>query len=187
MHFYFYVRPKIITNDGNLIFEAGLNRNISFRLNGGNSRITINDDYDLLALLQQSKSGHLNDGSKTEWSKSDFNNYLEVIEDLKSLKKRVFGSTGLEYNIQLLRNRTTIVQQILTRYRNSVNNAEKRLQILFESLQKNNCRSNPCKNGGTCINLFNSFICKCSQQFEVRFLPNSINIFSQFDLICLDQ
>lgn len=169
MYFYFYVRPKIITNDGNLIFEAGLNRNISFRLSG-NSRIAINDDYDLLTFLQHYKREHLNDANKSEWSKFEFNDYQEVLEDLQSLKKRVFGSTGLEYNIQLLRNRTTIVQQILTRYSNTVNHAEKRLQMLFESLEKNNCRSNPCKNGGTCINLFNSFICKCNLQFEVIFL-----------------
>lgn len=137
----------------------------------GNSRIRINDDYDLFELLQYQKTRRLNggigDGIKTDWSDMETSKYQHIAEDLETLKKRVFGSTGLEYNVQLLRNRTRIVQQILLRYRNTVNEAEKRLQDLFERLQKDNCRSNPCMNAGTCISLFNSFICKCTPQFEV--------------------
>lgn len=123
-------------------------------------------------LKYQRKTKRLNDDIQNNgwWStEMERNDYEKIVNDVETLKKRVFGgSSGLEYNLQLLRNRTRIVQQIMLRYRNTLSEAEKRLQDLFERLQKDNCQSNPCLNGGTCINLYQGFMCKCPSQFEVR-------------------
>jgi hypothetical protein len=39
--------------------------------------------------------------------------------------------------------------------------------IVFQLLGQNECESNPCRNGGTCIDTFNGFICKCLDTWEV--------------------
>lgn len=87
-----------------MIFEAGLNRNISIRLNG-NSRITINDEYDLLDLIfvNGSRNGSRRDAS--------IGNYIDTIptqsltEDVAAMKLQIIGVAGLDGRLRRLQNR----------------------------------------------------------------------------------
>ncbi|TMW47073.1 hypothetical protein DOY81_007852 [Sarcophaga bullata] len=64
--------PKIITKDGHLIFESGLDRNITFLLKG-KSRLNINEEYDVIDLLLQTKKGRITDplSPQTEWTEEE--------------------------------------------------------------------------------------------------------------------
>lgn len=164
-------RPKIIIKDGNLIFESGLDRNISFRLSG-RSRLNINDDYDLLDLLIQNKKGRtstaLGEGTE-EWTEEEEAVLKQLTLEMDSVKRRVFGPNGLQYRFFLLQNRTRVAQQLLRLYNNRLQQAENRVKVLQERLEKKACLSNPCENGGSCFNIFDGFMCKCPKSFEVNF------------------
>lgn len=89
--------------------------------------------------------------------------------DVTSLKTRVFGPNGMEFRFRALQNRTRNANVLLRRYKTRVQRVETRVQSLYDILEKDNCRSNPCQNGGSCLNVFGSFACKCPKNFEVSF------------------
>ena len=47
-----------------------------------------------------------------------------------------------------------------------VNQLERRLNKITTDLLKNNCRSNPCQNGGTCTSMYEGFMCNCPKNWE---------------------
>lgn len=55
----------------------------------------------------------------------------------------------------------------LQRFQTRLQSVERRVQSLQQRLETDNCKSNPCDNGGTCINMFGSFLCQCTKNFEV--------------------
>ncbi|XP_046807510.1 cubilin homolog [Lucilia cuprina] len=160
--------PKIISKDGHLIFESGLDRNITFVLKG-KSRLNINDEYDIIDLLLQSKKGRLSPelASQTEWTEEEDAILKQLMADVTSLKTRVFGPTGLEFRYRVLQNRTRSANQLLRRYKIRMQRVETRVQSLYDILETDNCKSNPCQNAGTCLNIFGSYACKCPKNFEV--------------------
>ena len=56
----------------------------------------------------------------------------------------------------------------LRRLRRRVTTVERSLQRLTTALQTDDCANMPCKNGGTCIDSFNSFQCLCTSNWEVK-------------------
>lgn len=46
-------------------------------------------------------------------------------------------------------------------------NLETKVQQLMDKLVENNCKSNPCQNGGVCMDLFDDFLCECTSNWEV--------------------
>ncbi|KAI9577187.1 hypothetical protein GQX74_015641 [Glossina fuscipes] len=184
--------PKIIIKDGNLIFESGLDRNISFRLSG-RSRLNINDDYDLLDLLIQNKKGRtstaLGEGNE-EWTEDEEAILKQLTSEMDSVKRRVFGPNGLQYRFFLLQNRTRVAQQLLRLYNNRLQQAENRFKILQERLEKKACLSNPCENGGSCFNIFDGFMCKCPKSFEGPTCNQDVNecaLYAGTDLGCQNE
>lgn len=49
-----------------------------------------------------------------------------------------------------------------------VTSLEIKMTRILNLLIKNECASNPCKNGGKCQNIFNGYICNCPSNWEVR-------------------
>ncbi|XP_050313173.1 cubilin-like isoform X2 [Anthonomus grandis grandis] len=72
-----------------------------------------------------------------------------------------FNSSVLEVKIQRLNNRVTLVQRNV-----------RRLRML---LNKDECASNPCKNGATCLDLYNAFLCQCQTGWEGETCETDIN------------
>jgi len=99
-------RPKIISKDGNLIFESGANRNISFRLMGS-SRLTINEEYDVMELLMATGGPKKRpNGPKDEWNTAeDFVDVRELADQLADFKRRAFGVNGLDERLRTQLNR----------------------------------------------------------------------------------
>ncbi|XP_030381464.1 cubilin homolog [Scaptodrosophila lebanonensis] len=174
--------PKIINKDGNLIFESGSNRNISFLLSG-KSRLTINGNYDVLELLlaisgsNGSSYAKKRQGiGKDEWStQEDAADIRDLAEDLLSLKTRTYGTNGLSAQLRQQMNRTRVARVLLRRYQQRLRTVEIKVQRLSSQLELNSCQSNPCGNGGSCYNTFNGFRCQCRSGFEGTKCENDVN------------
>lgn len=82
--------------------ESGLNRNITFRLDGS-SRININDEYDLLDLLLV--GGSYNGSSSKRKDVIEADNLIELSNDFSTLRDYVFGTNGLNRRINTMLNR----------------------------------------------------------------------------------
>ncbi|XP_017055443.1 cubilin homolog [Drosophila ficusphila] len=159
--------PKIISKDGNLIFESGANRNISFRLSG-NSRLTINEEYDVMDLLMatggpKKRTG----GAKDEWNTGeDFVDVRELSDQLADFERRAFGPNGLDWILRQQQNRTRGSMALMRRYQMRLRSVENRVDRIKTQLDANSCLSGPCENGGTCFNTFTGFRCQCRPAFE---------------------
>ncbi|XP_058980023.1 cubilin homolog [Musca domestica] len=179
--------PKIISKDGHLIFESGLDRNISFVLKG-KSRLLINDDFDVLdMLLKPSYHMYGPSGSVERRDLVEDELLQQLMADAASLKAQVFGPQGLESRIRALQNRTRSAAQSMRRYRSRLQRVETKVQSLTERLETDYCRSNPCQNGGGCLNIFGGFVCKCPKNFEGTTCEKDVNecaLYAGTDLGC---
>ncbi|KAL5010260.1 hypothetical protein ScPMuIL_012565 [Solemya velum] len=52
---------------------------------------------------------------------------------------------------------TTAIRRLNSRLRN----LRRQVTALRRLLRNNECQSNPCRNGGTCVDMYNGFICRC--------------------------
>ncbi|KAH8330032.1 hypothetical protein KR074_010232, partial [Drosophila pseudoananassae] len=161
--------PKIISKDGNLIFESGANRNISFRLSGS-SRLIVNEDLDVLELLQATggakKRSSTGAGKNEEWSASEDVDLRELADQLADFNRRAFGPNGLNTILRQQQNRSRGSLALMRRYQTRLRNAETKLERLKTQLEADNCASGPCSNGATCSNTYNGFRCQCRSGFE---------------------
>ncbi|XP_020802550.1 LOW QUALITY PROTEIN: cubilin homolog [Drosophila serrata] len=161
--------PKIISKDGNLIFESGANRNISFRLTG-TSRLTINEEYDVLDLLLATGGGskkRSGGGAKDEWSSSeDIVDVRELADQLADFQRRAFGPNGLNVMLRQQQNRTRGSLALMRRFQTRLRAVENKVDRMKTQLEANGCASGPCENGGTCYNTYSGFRCQCRPAFE---------------------
>uniref|UniRef100_A0A0P6JSL8 Putative fibrillin n=1 Tax=Aedes aegypti TaxID=7159 RepID=A0A0P6JSL8_AEDAE len=181
---YFENQPKLLSNDGHLIIESAVDRNITVILKG-NSFFNVGD-VSLGKLIQ----GLANVSSSTvvppDSSIPDGSNQLQFLMNVVS------GPYGLQKRVALLENGTRDMGE--GRGRGRINNINRRLTALerkvgnlMTKLKENNCKTSPCQNGGTCINLYDSFICLCPRNWEGPTCASDVNECSEFvgtDLGC---
>lgn len=65
------------------------------------------------------------------------------------------------------------------RLRRRVRTVERNLQRLTTTLETNDCANSPCRNGGTCIDSYNSFQCLCPSGWEVRIVTLIIVLYTE--------
>ncbi|XP_034489715.1 cubilin homolog [Drosophila innubila] len=181
--------PKIISKDGNLIFESGANRNITFQLKG-NSRLIINEEYDVLDLLlpMNAHKKRPSGASKDEWSgPEDFVDLRDLADQLTELKSQTHGSNGLNSMLRQLQNRTRASQLLLRRLQFRLRQVESKADRLKTKLELDSCQSSPCENGGTCYNTYDGYRCQCRSAFEGTKCERDVNecaLFEGTDLGC---
>ncbi|KAH8387553.1 hypothetical protein KR093_007741, partial [Drosophila rubida] len=177
--------PKIISKDGNLVFESGANRNISFRLSGS-SRLIINDEYDVLDLLMPIGANKKRPGggaAKDEWSAGidDIVDLRDLADQLNEFKTQALGPSGLNAMLRLQQNRTQASRLLLRRLQTRLRVVEIKAQRLKTKLELDSCQSNPCENGATCYNTLNGFRCQCRAAFEGAKCERDVNECALFD------
>ncbi|XP_055632024.1 cubilin homolog [Toxorhynchites rutilus septentrionalis] len=178
---YFENQPKILSNDGHLIIESAVDRNISFFLRG-NGYLNVGD-FSLGKMIQSLANV------------SSLSRDIPIGEDsaqLQNLIDVVKGPFGLIKRVTALENGTT--ESNGGRDRGRLNNINRRLGALerkvnnmITKLRENNCKTSPCQNGGTCISLYDSFVCQCPRNWEGPTCANDVNECSEFvgtDLGC---
>nr|XP_042896535.1 cubilin [Parasteatoda tepidariorum] len=163
----FLDRPRIVVQDGNLIFKSALNKNVSFSPSG-QGIVQINN-VDLSRLASAAKTV----GSSQESSYASLiRKYAEQSETLESLTEQV---NQMEENITLIYNRVNkflgsgsdrISNRALRRAMAKVGVLTEKVNTLTQLLTQNECISNPCRNGGTCVDAYNGFICNCPSNWE---------------------
>ncbi|XP_072941839.1 cubilin-like [Epargyreus clarus] len=153
-------RPKIKSSDGNLIIQSAFDKNIYLRPNGPQSGIFVGD----VNLLQQFFLNRTND--------------LRTIDDYQSITKL---PNDIIQRLEILENLTTSLQNNLT-YVTSLSRRVTRLahrvsslQTLVNSLGKDECESQPCEHGGTCLNLANGYHCLCPTNWEGKNCEMDVN------------
>ncbi|CAG5044806.1 unnamed protein product [Parnassius apollo] len=155
-------RPKIKTSDGDLILEPGYNKNIYLRPNGPKSNVFIGE-LNLLNINTSISTGEYQPSS----SSSNDQNHQEVNRILERLQKLENQQTplpsGLIFNIS-----------ILARKINRLNNRVSLLQSQISG-RINNCQANPCKHGGTCLNLMSGYYCLCPPNWEGTDCDEDVN------------
>ncbi|XP_041486764.1 cubilin isoform X1 [Microtus oregoni] len=80
--------------------------------------------------------------------------------------------------IDLKRNASGLPQNILSQVHqlnSKLVDLERNFQSLQQTVERKVCSSNPCLNGGTCVNLHNSFLCICPPQWEGLFCSKDVN------------
>lgn len=64
---------------------------------------------------------------------------------------------------------------------------QNKINLILRLLIKDECASNPCKNGGTCRDLFNGYLCHCPPEWEGPLCDKDVNECAKFagtDLGC---
>ncbi|XP_055377129.1 cubilin homolog [Condylostylus longicornis] len=160
--------PKIISRNGNLILESARDKNITLRV-VGNGRILINNvDISTNKIVKPPVNTlDFNNNQQNSWN---FNDEDEI--------KKVLNTFAL--NITKLSNITTQQKLQLRRLQTRVSRINRDFLNLINNLKANKCVDGPCKNGGTCIPIYNSFLCQCSAAWQGVTCETDVDECSQF-------
>nr|XP_026695900.1 cubilin-like [Ciona intestinalis] len=133
-------QSRMYTNNGHLFFEAGGGFNISFKTKQG--RVNINDkDLDVVTTQVTQNQLDITDikqnGGMSPGAVNQIDNNTKLIGELKqSLEEQ---------------------QQTMTKLETTVGDLVATVQAMEEVSLKDDCSSNPCRNGASCVDF--SFIC----------------------------
>lgn len=148
------------SDDGTLLFEAATDQNITFRLMGEAATLLLND-VDIVAVLERRRRAQASAVRREPLSldalKEQFRN---VQRDLMRLGRWLTKT-------QNRTRRAGPTQRVLRRDIQRVQTIANTLTTLESNLLKNDCESNPCKNGGTCYDAYNAFYCTCADGWQV--------------------
>jgi cubilin len=159
--------PRIRAEDGGLVLESALNKNLTLRTRGAGTVNINGQDLSSLArgLLRQ-----------PEDPGGDLAGRLEQVEtSLGAITAGDGRLAALEQSVAELSQSSQESQDTDTRYRRlrrQYNLLKRRLDNLEELLGRNQCsEQSPCRNGGTCINTYNGFFCQVRHPLTAHYQP----------------
>ncbi|XP_021927790.1 cubilin [Zootermopsis nevadensis] len=184
----FDTQPRILTQDGHLLLFSALDRNITLRTSG---RGYVNLDSENLALLAKTAK------SASETVEHIRTSVLVTLEqNVQILLDAVLGTQGLQTKLasveKAVRNGSLAgTDEPLGKRVAALNRRvvllERQVRQLRALLTTNECASNPCHNGGTCIDSYNGFFCRCPSNWEGLLCNVDVNECAHFagtDLGC---
>lgn len=186
-----FSRPKFLTENGNFVIESAVDRNITFRLKGS-SYLNIND----MNVMNIMKMGGLN---QTNVPNSNLALRLSVLEEqLRQVPTSEAGGMPRPRGNRNILNRLAALEtrmnnagtgtgMNMTNINRRIRTLETKVNKILERLNSDNCSSNPCKNGGTCMNTFWGYICKCPDTWTGISCEEDVNECANFagtDLGC---
>lgn len=121
-------QPRMVSENGNLIFSTGNHKDICF--NAGEYGSVKVGNEDLSHFLEQVKMNKQDIDALKENGPSQ-----DIANQLKQVKERV-------------------------------DTLESKVETIEKTVQLKTCSSNPCQNGGTCLNLLDAFHCICPDNWQ---------------------
>ncbi|XP_074652971.1 cubilin-like [Tubulanus polymorphus] len=180
--------PRIVTSNGNVIFQTVPNRNIVFKTApGGLVKIDDTSLNDVISVVQ----GFNKTLSETKTAQSSFESRLTQLEQ----QARITPPPNDEIVSQLahLKSQIKTLQDQLTAIENTdnlsdkINALETKVTRLWTLLNQNECNSSPCQHGGSCIDSYNGYVCQCLPNWEGKNCEQDVNECGRFantDLGC---
>ncbi|XP_073838449.1 cubilin homolog [Musca autumnalis] len=152
-------QPKIVSKNGNLIFEAATDRNISIRLTH-DSNLLLNN-VNLMEKIRERYTPAALDGEVKPLKVPTTEEYGETIYQLRDDIHRLARRFSMLEN----RTRSTIAPRIIRRQLARLRRLNGRLSALEDNVNKDECAetTEPCKNGGTCYDLYKGYHCECPE------------------------
>ncbi|XP_034938584.1 cubilin [Chelonus insularis] len=169
-------RPVLESVDGNLIISSAKDRNITIKILG-NGYFNI-DDIDLLSVAVSAKSASR---IVEQWRSGYLQQLIQKVHDMVDMIEGPYGLqkrvNRLEFGVDTSSNSSAIFSMIKTIIFDflQVRRLENRLRTISLKLRQNKCLDNPCRNGGTCIRIYDGYQCLCPPQWEGNNCARDIN------------
>ena len=181
-----------MVDDGHLIFASAINKNITFRVSGGgkiNFPSTGSPSQD-----SGDPGGHVVIGGG-----GAIGNVRALEERIQRLEDTVNADPGLPQRLRAIEER---ISQLQSRHDNQdssslqsdvdtlktdVRQIKRLMRRMWRRLNTDDCASNPCSNGGTCVNTYSGYFCQCPDNWEGSRCDEDVNECSRFagtDLGC---
>ncbi|XP_029345465.1 cubilin isoform X2 [Acyrthosiphon pisum] len=163
-------QPCFRSDNGHLCIDSATSRNISLSTKG-KGFINVNNENLLQIIGLAKEASELIDSFRTN-DLPEFvdtiNKFVPLIDGPRSLSSRV---TALEMQIMNTSSKLSTKGKGGTtfaadRLEVRLTNLEKKITNLVSLLSISECLSNPCQNGGTCVDLYNGFQCNCPNNWQ---------------------
>lgn len=95
---------------------------------------------------------------------SSLENRILMMESFVNIRIRSLNNTNASltlFDIDNLGYRITVINN--------------KIETILEKLTTNFCNSNPCQNGGTCLNLLTTFVCYCPSEWDGDNCSDDVN------------
>ncbi|XP_064472120.1 cubilin-like [Ornithodoros turicata] len=153
--------PKLAGEGGHLVISTAQGKNISFRTGSGRGGILFNGE-DVAAMLDTVKNAHAR--LAPILGTDQMGALSNIIPTVQSLQSQVLDLTN---STNVLRSEVSNIKgRRLRMLQRSVVNLRTRVTVLETDLRRDECASNPCQHGGTCIDLFKKYQCLCRDNWE---------------------
>nr|CAD7261777.1 unnamed protein product [Timema shepardi] len=158
-------RPRIVTEHGHLYLISGENRNITLRTSG-RGYVNLNDEN-----LVQLSSMARNASETVERIRR--NVLVTFQQSLSDLRSTLNGRQGIARRVAVIE--ASINNGSIGAGRGSpaaggggagLTTLERQVRQIVNLLNRNECGSSPCLNGGTCEDKYSGFICRCPPNWE---------------------
>ncbi|XP_068150750.1 cubilin homolog [Drosophila tropicalis] len=174
-------RGQIIgQHNGNLLLETASDRNITVRLMGDAATILVND-VDMMEIFrrrQRAIAAHKANELREPLS-------LEPIKGQFRITNRNLVKLGRRLNrLSNGTKRNGVSQRLLRKQKQRIQRIEDSIQNVQKNLVKDECKSNPCKNGGICYDAYEAFQCECPAGWQGPTCEDDVN--ECFDLAGTD-
>ncbi|KAJ6643397.1 Cubilin like [Pseudolycoriella hygida] len=168
------IMPRVTVSDGNLIVESAKDRNITFRLQGKGC-LNVNE-VNIFKIIEEASDCKCSSGNV-------FDRVRTVEESIVDLRARghsfrrlltsIENSTRRDSTPFSLNGRFRVIQRRLARL-------ELQMTRILSTIEEDNCLTNPCLNGGTCVDMYDDFDCKCLPNWEGKTCSSDVNECAMF-------
>lgn len=204
-------RPRIRSRNGHLVIEASQDKNIEFRTSGSLGTVSINGLkldklLEVTKALERTTRGETakqlfaNMDGNTQGASTDAQNGLEsglrvifaAAKKLQSLEKQM---SDLDTEMDDLRDITRKLKQKMTKKNKQLDRMSVTQTEIISKLKRNECVERDtgepiCRNGATCLDLYDNFKCLCRDEWEGPTCQQDVNECSKFrgtDLGCQNE
>ncbi|XP_054274028.1 cubilin-like isoform X2 [Macrosteles quadrilineatus] len=183
----YHDQPKLLTENGNLIIMAGADKNITLKTSG-NGYVNLNNE-NLLQIATTARQAadtvvrfRQNSEGRMETRLSSLNRLVTgpqgLSARLRTLERTMSGGNGTTTPFASGTTRSSNIR--INRLGTRVRTVEVQLRNLRNLLTVDECLSNPCRNGGTCQDMYNGFICNCPTNWQGKLCDEDVNECAMF-------